>query len=83
MRNLKKFVKPMEVKLRSKMSHWPKIPHRYAGHPYVCNDFVCNSLTNLEYEVHAMTGNGNYVNLRKNFLKKPQEITSNVQKTDC
>ena len=25
----KKFVKPMEVKLRSKMSHWPKIPHRY------------------------------------------------------
>ena len=21
----------MEVKLRSKMSHWPKIPHRYAG----------------------------------------------------
>ena len=20
----------MEVKLRSKMSHWPKIPHRYA-----------------------------------------------------
>ena len=25
----KKIVKPMEVKLRSKMSHWPKIPHRY------------------------------------------------------
>ena len=22
-------MKPMEVKLRSKMSHWPKIPHRY------------------------------------------------------
>ena len=29
MRHLKNFVKPMEVKLRSKMSHWPKIPHRY------------------------------------------------------
>ena len=26
----KKIVKPMEVKLRNKMSHWPKIPHRYA-----------------------------------------------------
>ena len=24
-----KFMKPMEVKLRSKMSHWPKIRHRY------------------------------------------------------
>ena len=30
MRNLKPFVKPMEIKLRSKMSHWPKIPHKYA-----------------------------------------------------
>ena len=30
MRHLKKIVLPMEVKLRSKMSHWPKIPHRYA-----------------------------------------------------
>ena len=26
MRHIKKIVKPMEVKLRSKMSHWPKIP---------------------------------------------------------
>ena len=26
----KKIVKPMEVKFRSKTSHWPKIPHRYA-----------------------------------------------------
>ena len=30
MRRLKKFVKSIEVKLRSKMSHWPKISHRYA-----------------------------------------------------
>ena len=30
MRHLKNFVKPKEVKFRSKMSHWPKIPHRYA-----------------------------------------------------
>ena len=29
MRHLKKFVKPMEIKLRSKMSHWPEIPSRY------------------------------------------------------
>ena len=33
MRHLKKFLKPMEVKLRSNMSHWPKIPHRYG---YYC-----------------------------------------------
>ena len=33
-RHLNKFVKPMEVKLRSKISHWPKIPHRYG--PHVC-----------------------------------------------
>ena len=26
---------------------------------------ACNSLTNFEYEPHAMTGNGNYVNLLK------------------
>ena len=26
---------------------------------------ACNSLTNFEYEPHAMTGNGNYVNLQK------------------
>ena len=31
MRHLKKFVKPMVVKLRSKMSHWPNIPRRYAS----------------------------------------------------
>ena len=29
MRHLKKFVKSMEVKLRSKMSHWPEHPRRY------------------------------------------------------
>ena len=29
MRYLKKILKPMEAELRSKMSHWPKIPHRY------------------------------------------------------
>ena len=29
MRHLKRFLKPMEIKLRSKMSHWPRIPHRY------------------------------------------------------
>jgi len=33
MRHLKKFVKPMEVKLRKKMSHRPKIPHRYDNNP--------------------------------------------------
>ena len=26
---------------------------------------ACNSLTNFEYDPHAMTGNGNYVNLLK------------------
>ena len=30
MKHLKKFGKLMEVKLRSKMSHSPKISHRYA-----------------------------------------------------
>ena len=34
----KKIVKPMEVKLRSKMSHWPKIPHRYG--PVVCHIYL-------------------------------------------
>ena len=29
MRHLKKIVKPMVVKLRSKMSHWPEIPRRF------------------------------------------------------
>ena len=29
----KKFVKPMEIKLWSKMSHWPKIPHRNVWNP--------------------------------------------------
>ena len=27
--------------------------------------YVCNSFTNIEYQVHAMTGNGNQVNLMK------------------
>ena len=27
--------------------------------------YACNSLTNFESEVHAMTGNGNQVNLLK------------------
>ena len=27
--------------------------------------YACNSLTNFEYEVYAMTGNGNYLNLLK------------------
>ena len=27
--------------------------------------YACNSLTNFEYEGHAMTGNGNHVNLLK------------------
>ena len=27
--------------------------------------YACNSLTNFQYEVHAMTGNGSYVNLVK------------------
>ena len=30
------------------------------------NTCLCNSLTNYEYVVHTMTGNGNYVNLLKN-----------------
>ena len=33
--------------------------------------YVCNSLTNFEYEVYAMTGNGNYLNLLKLAWKKP------------
>ena len=33
--------------------------------------YACNSLTNFEYEVYAMTGNGNYVNLLKLAWKKP------------
>ena len=28
-------------------------------------DHACNDLTNLEYVVHAMNGNGSYVNLQK------------------
>jgi hypothetical protein len=31
--------------------------------------YVFNSLTNFGYEVHAMTGNGSYVNLLKLVLK--------------
>jgi hypothetical protein len=27
--------------------------------------YVCNSFTNIEYQVHAMTGNGNQMNLQK------------------
>ena len=44
-KHLKKFVKPMKVKLRIKMSHWPKIPHRYAGPPklltFWCHTHYC------------------------------------------
>jgi len=35
-----------------------------------------NSLTNFEYEVNELTGNGNYVNLLKLAGKKNREITS-------
>jgi len=34
---------------------------KLTGHTY----YACNSLTNFQYEVHAMTGNGNQVNLLK------------------
>ena len=27
--------------------------------------FACNNLTHFEYEMHAITGNGSYVNLHK------------------
>jgi hypothetical protein len=37
---------------------------KLTGHTY-----AYNSLTNFQYEVHAMTGNGNQVNLLKVFLK--------------
>ena len=33
--------------------------------------YACNSLTNFEYEVYAMTGNGNDLNLLKRAWKKP------------
>jgi len=33
---------------------------KLTGHTY-----ACNSLTNFQYEVHAMTGNRNQVNLLK------------------
>ena len=29
------------------------------------HSYACNSLTSFEYEGHAMTGNGNHVNLLK------------------
>ena len=32
--------------------------------------YVCNSLTDFEYEVHTMTGNGNHLNMLKFTLKK-------------
>ena len=36
-----------------------------------------NSLTNFEYEAHAMTGNGNHMNMyAKTYLLKTREITS-------
>ena len=35
-----------------------------------------NSLTNFEFEVNELTGNGNYVNLLKLAGKKNREITS-------
>jgi len=35
-----------------------------------------NSLTNFEYEVNELTGNGNYVNLLKLAGEKNREITS-------
>ena len=40
MRRLKKFVKPIEVKLRSKMSHWP---------PLVSQIFLCLSSLNFSF----------------------------------
>jgi len=39
---------------------------KLTGHTY----YACNSLTNFQYEVHAMTGNGNQVNLLKLGWKK-------------
>ena len=33
----KKCVKSMEVKLRSKMSQWPKIPHSYDANIHNCS----------------------------------------------
>ena len=35
-----------------------------------------NSLTNFEYQVNEMTGNGNYVTMLKFLLGKIREITS-------
>ena len=49
MRYLEKFVKTMEVKLRSKMPHCPKIPHRYGTtylHRHV--NIVCECPLELE-----------------------------------
>ena len=35
--------------------------------------YACNSLTNFEYEVYAMAGNGNYLNLLKLAWKNPMK----------
>ena len=36
----------------------------------------CSNLTDFEYEGHAMTGNGNHMNLLKHILEKFREMTS-------
>ena len=38
--------------------------------------YACNSLTNFKFEVHAMTGNGSYVNFLKLAMKnKSHQMT--------
>ena len=36
----------------------------------IINSYACNSLTDFEYEAHALIGNGNYVNLLRLAWKK-------------
>ena len=43
---------------------------KVTGHTFSCND-----LTNFKYQVHAMTGNGNFANLFE-FAWKILEISS-------